>query len=322
MSPYIGHPSQLYGVEEHRLVGGKGDGMRLFEVNNGNGIHMTVSVDRALDIARLYFKGINIGFFSPVGYVSSGYYDEKGLGFLKSFTAGFLTTCGLANVGVPCAMDGEEFGQHGSIGNTPADHASYRIENEKIIISGRISDEVIFGRKLALERQLVFPLHENVFYIRDTIVNEGDKDEAYMLLYHINMGYPLLSEKAELSVSSDCANPRDERAAEGKDVWNIIEKPQAGFREQCYFHTFSGKQAKASIVNREMHAGISIEFDPNVLPCMTEWKMMGVRDYVMGIEPGTCYPIGREEAKKEGSLPVLKAGEEKTFEIKVSLFEA
>ena len=34
MNPYIGHESQLYGVEEHRLVGGKGDGMRLYQINN------------------------------------------------------------------------------------------------------------------------------------------------------------------------------------------------------------------------------------------------------------------------------------------------
>ena len=27
MNPYIGHDSQVYGIEEHRLVGGKGDGM-------------------------------------------------------------------------------------------------------------------------------------------------------------------------------------------------------------------------------------------------------------------------------------------------------
>ena len=27
MKDYIGHESQLYGVEEHRLVGGKGDGI-------------------------------------------------------------------------------------------------------------------------------------------------------------------------------------------------------------------------------------------------------------------------------------------------------
>ena len=38
MNPYIGHESQLGGVEEHRLVGGKGSGMRLLEINNGRGM--------------------------------------------------------------------------------------------------------------------------------------------------------------------------------------------------------------------------------------------------------------------------------------------
>ena len=37
MNRYIGHASQLYGIEEHRLIGGKGDGMWLFEVHNGKG---------------------------------------------------------------------------------------------------------------------------------------------------------------------------------------------------------------------------------------------------------------------------------------------
>ena len=43
---YFGHESQLYRVEEHRLIGGKGDQMRLLEVNNGSGIAFTVSADR------------------------------------------------------------------------------------------------------------------------------------------------------------------------------------------------------------------------------------------------------------------------------------
>ena len=50
MKPYIGHDSQLYGVEEHRLVGGKGDGMRILEVTNGKGIELAVTPDRAGDI--------------------------------------------------------------------------------------------------------------------------------------------------------------------------------------------------------------------------------------------------------------------------------
>lgn len=43
---YIGHNSQLLGVEECRLIGGKGDGMRLLHVKNGCGLECTVSVDQ------------------------------------------------------------------------------------------------------------------------------------------------------------------------------------------------------------------------------------------------------------------------------------
>ena len=120
MNTYIGQNAQLFGAEEHRLVGGKGDGMRLLEVRNGKGLCFTLSLDRAADISRLSVMGTNFGYFSPCGYVAPAYYDEKGAGFLKSFTAGFLTTCGLTNVGSPCEDNGEALGLHGTIGNTPA----------------------------------------------------------------------------------------------------------------------------------------------------------------------------------------------------------
>ena len=42
-SAYYGHESQLFGVEEVRLQGGKGDGMRLLQVRNGKGLEFTVS---------------------------------------------------------------------------------------------------------------------------------------------------------------------------------------------------------------------------------------------------------------------------------------
>ena len=52
MNPYIGHDTQYYGIEEHRLVGGKGDGMRLLQVRNGKGLDFTVAVD--LDIIYIF----------------------------------------------------------------------------------------------------------------------------------------------------------------------------------------------------------------------------------------------------------------------------
>ena len=107
MNPYIGHDSQLYGIEEYRLVGGKGDGMRLYEVNNGKGMLLMVSPDRNGDIARLMYKGMNLSYLSPCGYVAPAYYDSIGSNWLNSFTAGFLTTCGLEAVGRPCEDEGE-----------------------------------------------------------------------------------------------------------------------------------------------------------------------------------------------------------------------
>ena len=67
MNSYIGHPSQLSGVEEYRLIGGKGDGMRLLQVRNGLGLEFTVSPDRAADITRLSYEGVNYSYISPRG---------------------------------------------------------------------------------------------------------------------------------------------------------------------------------------------------------------------------------------------------------------
>ena len=64
-NPYIGHASQLCSVEEVRLLGGKGDGMRLLQIRNAAGLEMTICPDRCADIYRLIFKGDNMGYFHP-----------------------------------------------------------------------------------------------------------------------------------------------------------------------------------------------------------------------------------------------------------------
>ena len=59
MNKYIGHPAQISGVEELILAKGKGKGMTLLQVRNGLGLEITLSADRAMDIARVTFKGNN-----------------------------------------------------------------------------------------------------------------------------------------------------------------------------------------------------------------------------------------------------------------------
>jgi hypothetical protein len=316
----MGHPTQLCAVEEVRLVGGKGDGMRLLQVRNATGLEFTVAADRCADIYRLLCKGCNMGYFSPTGYVAPAYYDDQGAGFLKSFTAGFLTTCGLTAAGAACEDDGESLGLHGSIGNTPCERIWWTEDAEHFYIHAEVDDSRIFASKMHLSRLITCGKFENYITIEDTVENRGDAVSPVMILYHMNMGYPLLSENSVVEIPSEKVTPRNDHAAEDLDTWHKMLPPTANFEEQCYFHSFSDK-GFASIYNPDINKGLAMRYDAKTLGYFTEWKMMGYRDYVLGLEPGNCTPDGRDVMRREGKLKFLKPGEGVAYEITVQLYE-
>lgn len=318
---YIGHDSQLFGVEEHRLVGGKGDGMRLFHVKNGKGLEFTVSADRCADISRLSFNGDNYGFFSANGYVSPAYYDDKGTGFLKSFTAGFLTTCGLIAVGSPCEDEGEALPLHGKVSNLPAESIYSTMNDEEIQIHAVINHAGIFAEKLMLYREITCSKVSNIIKITDTVKNIGSQISPIMVLYHMNIGYPLLSETAELYIPSSQVTPRNEHAKAGIKEWNKITPPQAGVEEQCYYYSFKDR-GLAMIFNPVIGKGLAIQFDLKELDYFVEWKMMGEKDYVLGLEPGNCHVDGRDIMRKEQRLKFIQPDEEQSFHLEINIIES
>ena len=318
---YYGHESQIRGVEEVRLVGGKGDGMRLFQGRNGKGLEFTVSADRCADISRLSFKGDNYSYFSAAGYVAPAYYDDQGLGWLKSFTCGLFTTCGLDYLGAPCEDNGEALGLHGRIGNQPAERIYWDEDEEKIWLRAHVWQAQIFGRKLELVRTITVFKDRNEILIDDAVTNHADCRSPLMILYHMNMGYPLLSENAELYIPAQSVKARDAHAAEDLSTWNKVLTPTPGFAEQCYFHTFTGKEGLAAIYNPDIAKGLAIRFDTATLDCFTQWKMMGVKDYVMGLEPGNCYPDGRPAARADGSLKYIEPGETVRFHMHLTAID-
>ena len=317
MNPYIGHSTQLCDVEEHRLVGGKGDGMRLYEVTNGKGMELVISPDRNGDITRLRCHGMNLSYLSPCGYVAPAYYKETGSKWLQSFTAGFLTTCGLQAVGSPCVDEGEMLPLHGSIANLPCTHSWWEEAENVISIHTVTQDEVIFGRKLTLRRTIEISKEENRFSITDEIENTGDRKEPLEILYHMNMGYPLLDEDSVITIPSCKVLPRDEHAAGDLENWMRMEKPQAGYQERCYYHVFPDEKGVAKIYQPKLKIGLEISFDAKALDGFVEWKMMGIRDYVLGLECGNCYPDGRNVMRKTGMLKFLQPGEKKRYRVEV-----
>jgi len=323
VNSYLGHESQLYGIEEHRLIGGKGDGMRLFQIHNGKGLDLTVSPDRNGDITRLRYKGMNMSYLSPSGYVAPAYYDSVGTNWLSSFTAGFLTTCGLNNVGTPNTDQGEVLPLHGSIANLPTDYSYWTKEESGsdvyLVVRSVTKDESIFGRKLCLHREIRVSTQNNEFCIKDVIANTGDKTEPYEILYHMNMGYPLLDEDSVIEIPSVEVTPRNDRAAKEIARWMHMQKPTAGYEECCYYHKFEDKAGRAKIYQPKLGCSLEITFDAEKLDGFVEWKMMGVRDYVLGLECGNCYPDGRDVMRKEGMLKFLSPGQSQAYEVHIRL---
>lgn len=295
--------------------------MRLYEVNNGKGMLLMVSPDRNGDIARLMYKGMNLSYLSPCGYVAPAYYDSIGSNWLNSFTAGFLTTCGLEAVGRPCEDEGEVLPLHGSIANIPCERAFWTEEKGELVIHTVTKDETIFGRKLRLSRKLRVSTEENCIIIEDTVANTGDRIEPFEILYHMNMGYPLLDEDSILTIPSVEVQPRDNHAAEDIANWMHMEKPTAGYQERCYYHKFADREGKAVLYQPKCKVGLTISFDAAELDGFVEWKMMGVRDYVLGLECGNCYPDGRDVMRRKGMLKFLQPGEEKAYCFAVRVWE-
>ncbi len=318
MKNYVGNPLQTKGAEKYTLKNGMGDGMNFLYIRNGLGLEMWISLDRAGDVSRVSFKGDNMGYFAPCGYVAPAYYDRVGAGFLKSFTAGFFTTCGLTAVGSPCTDDGEELPLHGTVSHIPAELLATEESTEALTIKLRVRDAVIFGRKLILDRTYTVSYTENSFEVKDTVTNDADTTSPYMVLYHCNMGYPLLSENSTVRVPNNGITARNEHAAEFIDTALTMEVPQTGYEECCFYFDVKEKDgiAKVGIYNADVSKGLVMSYDKANLPYFTEWKMMGKTDYVLGLEPGNCTPDGRDVLRKNGTLQFLLPDESKTTAIK------
>ncbi|WP_054954677.1 aldose 1-epimerase family protein [Paenibacillus dakarensis] len=325
---YVGDFSQVFGTKDYTLSGGKAQGVRAIDVKNGSGLEFTVLPDRGLDIAWLSYKGSNISYISKTGIVAPEYYNEAGTSFFRNFFAGFLTTCGLMNVGSPCEDHGESFGLHGRISNTPAEEVysgTEWIDGQPVLkIRGRMREAKVFGENVTLDREITCRVGDNKLTIRDTVENNGFRKEPLMLLYHFNMGYPMLDEHAYLVTPTLKVEPRDEEAQKGVAAYHVFQKPTPDYLEQVFYHDLRAASSGATcvaLINEELGLGVAIRFNKNQLFNLVQWKQMGEGEYVLGIEPSNCFVGGREDARKTGVLDELEPGEVRAFEIEAEILE-
>lgn len=315
-----GSLSQVVRLDEFVEANGTAAGSRLIRAVNGGGIEFELYPDRALDIGQVTVDGMPIAWISPTGKTGPEAAEQADQGWLRTFGGGLLATCGLDTFGPPAEDDGETLGQHGRIGTERATVTRALANHTGVVVEGQVRQAKVFGEHLVLQRRISSAAGSDTILIEDTVTNESFREQPHMVLYHLNLGWPLLGENTTIDIPAVQVTPRDEDAAAGLDERTRFGAPTPDYREQVFAHELAGGTSCIRVANPDNGLSFELEVNADTLPYVFQWKMMGQANYALGIEPAnTPNLFGRPAARAAGELPMLAPGESVSYRLALRL---
>lgn len=337
-----GQLAQFGGVRLVTGADGVERGVRMLEFRTGSGLAFTVLVDRAMDLGEVSHAGRPIGWHSPTGFRHPGLHEpegEGGLGWVRSFS-GFLATCGLDHILGPEEVDAATYnyprratvrhGLHGRISATPARLTGYgeRWEGDRCILwaEGTVTQAAVFGEVLELHRRIEADLGGNEIRLSDRVVNAGFARTPHMMLYHVNIGYPVLEEGARYLApvrETLWASHAPDLAAQATG-YRTCPAPIPDFREQVWQHDMGADAAglvPVALVNDRIALGLMVESRKDQLPCALQWQNFREGHYVMGLEPLTHHVLGNRAARDRGEMIWLAHGQSRAYDLRFAVLD-
>lgn len=324
LQQYSSDIAQFASVRRATLREGFADGVDIIDFRTGSGFEFTLVPGRALDIASAYYKGIPLFWCASPGQVHAAYFEPEGMGWMRGYAGGLLTTGGLSAMGSPSHDDGEDLGIHGRISYVPASNvwadAAWEGEHYRLWARGKITETAALGTHLVLSREISTELGASSLTIHDTVENRSYIRVPHMMLYHFNIGFPVLNENSLLLLNSEEVSPRDAASQRGLDSWNRFDAPVTGRDHEVFYHKLRADSAgRAHValvgsVNSEPIA-VYISYAQETLPWFINWKCLQSGDYVTGLEPANAWVEGRAAERAAGRLRFLEPWETVSYKI-------
>jgi len=316
---YVGQMAQVAGVQRFELTEGKAKGVRCARVYTGSGFEFLVVLDRAMDIALATCNGAPLNWYSQVGITAPEYYEPALKGWDRTFFGGLNTTCGLRCAGHDSVDLGEPMGLHGRISCTPAEDVNVTTEwrgDEYVMeVKGLMREAHAYRDNVIMTRTISTRAGAKSFVLRDEVTNEGADSTQHLVMYHVNPGFPVLTEKSKILWSIE----RSEGTTEEEFVKFV--KPPAKAEGGGYFwhKPDAAGKARAACVNPDFDGGkglgVYIEYDLKALPVMVTWKQMARHAYCIGIEPANARINTNAKLREQGLMVNIEPGEKKVYEI-------
>jgi hypothetical protein len=324
----IGSMDQLCYIRPFEYRSGKASGVKGFQVSNGTGLDFTVLESKGLDIIEMKYKGMNLNYFPKAGLVAPHLVDLHGTEFMRSISGGMLYTCGLQNVGLASQNEGFDEPFHGRMKDTPADQISIQSGWEQddyvLQLSGELKEAAIFRDHLVLSRTIRTKAGAKSITISDRVENQGFEKQSLMLMYHVNVGYPILDEGSRVKIATKQIIARDPLSDSGIPTHQELTGPINGYEEQVFLIQ-SPADAQgwtgAAVINDRLQLGLYVKYNIQQLPKLVEWKSMRSGDYALGIMPSTGFVKGREYEKEHGSLRDIEPFETLSFDLEIGVLD-
>jgi len=303
------------------LHGGRSEGVQFVELDNGS-MCIDVLPTRGMGIWRARRGDRTLGWLAParepVHPAFVQLMEPAGLGWLDGFNE-LLCRCGLESNGPPEFDDAGRLLRplHGRVSNTPASFVELAVDEQagQLHLRGIVEEARFHFQSLRLTSTISTALGSNQFTWTDEVENIGGRDAQLQMLYHFNLGQPLLQGGAKIAAPAIAVAPHTSVAAQaGIETWNIMPPPTPGSAEQVYLTDLA---ADANGDTRVLVSGLTsgeavgLRFNKRPLPCFTVWRNSAAEadGYVLGIEPGTNYPNPRTFEREHGRVVDLKPGQ-------------
>lgn len=304
----MGHRAQAVGVESSLRTDGADAGTRRIRMINGE-LDIEILPDRGLDIGQVRIAGIPLAWITPAGFPE---FDPDGGGWLRAFGGGLLTTCGLLSYGAPSIDDGVAHQLHGRHSSLKAQVTRAEVTDDELVVEGLTREVAVFGAHLELRRRITSPLGSRSLRVRDIVVNRGVEAVQPMVLYHLNLGWPLVDEGTQLVSPATKVVPRDAEAERGLATWSRFPAASSRYPEQVFRHELPAAERVAVVVQNSQGLSLAVRFDTAQLGALFQWRVAQPHGHtVLGIEPATAPTIlGRADARARGLLRSLEPGEQ------------
>lgn len=244
---------------------GKLEGIELLICKNGK-LNLTLVIDNALDIFDLAYAGENMSFITKNGLKR----QQECENFDARFPAGFIFTCGLDNIGRSDIVL-----THGNLCMHRAEIITTEVmeENGEAVLNiiGKVCVSKLFGEDICITRH--YKIYNNKVVLTDTLQNNAYKSFEYMLLYHVNFGYPMLDGGAEVY--------------SGAKKLVTIAEPVDNALESCTLFDATDSTHSMKVINKKLKKQVEMKYDTKNLKHFAIWESYISGDYALGLEPMT-----------------------------------